>query len=428
LSALRKNWRGVVFAGILALGLAVPCPSFAAAGLTELAKYEAAGFDVSGSEGVSYLRKTGNNPRFTSAGSLLVMYGTGRKPQTASITVDTPAAASRVIVPVRGEACKDPGRTTFGRWPHFMVSIDNSTVISTFATSHRWQKTTARIDLPAGRHTVTLVYDNEFANPGVCDRNLRVDYVAFYGATGSDPAPFPQTTWAPIGTNPLADIEAASLVTHMPETRLENVPANNYRPSDGELAAFFGSSDPNGVTPARYNPLVRYVTGRPGLRNPSTDDLIQWAAHKWGIPEDLVRAQMVTESSWRQSALGDRATVSPDWYAQYPAQAQVTGTSDVYQSMGISQVKWLPDNSLHTGTEPLRWKSVAFNLDFYGATVRYYYDGLCTWCTLGYGAGQEWNSVGAWFNPQPWLNGGQLSYIQQVMDNLASRTWEGYSG
>jgi hypothetical protein len=182
------------------------------------------------------------------------------------------------------------------------------------------------------------------------------------------------------------------------------------------------------VTPIQYNPLVKHVTGRPGLTDPSTDDLIQWAAHKWGIPEDLMRAQMVTESSWRQSTLGDRASVPPEWYAQYPAQAQIPGTSDVYQSMGIAQVKWRPDNSLHTGTEPLRWKSVAFNLDFYAATVRYYYDGLCRWCTAGYGAGQDWNSVGAWFNPQPWLNPGQLDYIQKVMGNLAARTWEGYSG
>jgi hypothetical protein len=133
---------------------------------------------------------------------------------------------------------------------------------------------------------------------------------------------------------------------------------------------------------------------------------------------------MVIESSWRQSTLGDRATVPPSWYGQYPPQARIAGTSDVYQSMGISQIKWQPDNSLHTGTEPLRWKSVAFNLDFYGATVRYYYDGLCDWCAPGYSAGQDLNSIGAWFNPHPWLNAAQLSYIARVTATLADRTWE----
>lgn len=406
--------------------MAASSPSFAAGEVIPVAKYEAANLSVSGTEGLSYLRIRGNDPRATSGGSLLMMFGTGRTPQTASITADTPAHASRIIVPVRGEACKDPGRTTFGRWPHFTVSIDGATVISTFATRHRWHKTTSRIDVPAGRHTFTVTYDNDFSDAGVCDRNLRVDHIVLYGVTGADSVPFPQTTWAPIGAKPLADDEAASLITHEPETRPENVAANNYRPSDSELGAFFATRDPSGVTPADYNPLAQYVTGRPGLSDPSTDDLIQWAAHKWGIPEDLMRAQIATESSWRQSQLGDRATVPPAWYDQYPPQARIPGTSDVYQSMGIAQIKWRPDNSLHTGTEPLRWKSVAFNLDFYAATVRYYYDGLCSWCTIGYSAGQDGNSVGAWFSPQPWLNPGQLGYVQQVMGHLANRTWEDY--
>jgi len=46
-------------------------------------------------------------------------------------------------------------------------------------------------------------------------------------------------------------------------------------------------------------------SGRSTLAHPSTDDLIQWTAHKWGIPEDVVRAQMAVESWWRQSDMGD---------------------------------------------------------------------------------------------------------------------------
>jgi len=421
-----KIWQGIVLAGVVALGLAVPCSGFADA-LPPVAQYQAADFDVTGGSH-QYLRKTDNDPRFTSGGSLLLMfgtYGTGSPPQTASITTDTPAYADKLIVPVRGEDCPDPAKTTFGRWPHFVVSIDGTEVISTFATSRRWKKTSANIDLPPGRHTFAITYDNDFWQEGICDRNLRVNYFALYDlrtVPGRDA--HPQTTWAQVGSKPLSDERAAFLVTHVPENRPENVAANDYQPSDDELRAFLNSRDPNGIGPVQYNPLARYVTGRPGLSNPSTDDLIQWAAHKWGIPEDVVRAQLATETRWRQSTLGDQATVSPDWYGQYPLQARIAGTSDVYQSMGIAQIKWLPDNSLHIGTEPLRWKSVAFNLDFYGATVRYYYDGLCKWCTTGYSAGQDWNSIGAWFNPQPWLNFGQLDYILKVKSNLANRPWE----
>ena len=91
--------------------------------------------------------------------------------------------------------------------------------------------------------------------------------------------------------------------------------------------------------------------------------------------------------------------------------------------MGIAQVKWSPDGSVGAGTEPLRWESTAFNLDYYAATVRYYYDGYCSWCGRGYAAGQQWNSIGAWFNPYPWNNSGQQSYIQEVQRELALRTW-----
>jgi hypothetical protein len=415
-------------AGILVLGVPALSSGFAPVSPAPVAKYEAANFSVSGPQG-SFVRKTGNNPRFTSSGSLLIMlgtYGTDRSPQTASVTAETPAHADRIVMSVKGEPCVDlPPKDTFGRWPHFTLAIDGTKVISTFATWKRWHKVGAKVDLPAGRHTFTVAYDNDYWNEGVCDRNLRLDHIALYDVgAGPDPTPYPQTTWAPVGTKPLSDSAAAALITPEPEDRPENSQANNYRPSDGELDAFFGSRDTSGVTPVQYNPLARYITGRPGLSDPSTDDLIQWAAHKWGIPEDLVRAQMVTESWWRQSALGDRATVPPSWYDQYPPQARIAGTSDVYQSMGISQIKWRPDNSLHTGTEPLRWKSVAFNLDFYGATVRYYYDGLCGWCSPGYSAGQDLNSIGAWFSPQPWLNAGQLSYVARVTANLANRTWE----
>ena len=412
----------------MAIAVGVTAPSLAPADSGPVAKYEAADFAVTGGAD-QFLRKSGNNPRATSEGRLLVMYGTygtGQPPQTASYTADTPAHADRIIVPVRGEPCVDaPPKATFGRWPHFTVAVDGTEVISTFATSLHWRKVGAKVNLPAGRHTFTITFDNDYWNPGVCDRNLRVDYLALFDVHGGgEPVPLPQLEWAPVGTPPLSDSAAAAQVTHQPEDRPENTDANNYVPSDSELAAFYGSRDPSGRTAVQFNPLTQYVTGRPGLTDPSTDDLIQWAAHKWGIPEDVVRAQIATESNWRQSTLGDRQTVPADWYALYPPQAQIIGTSDVYQSMGISQIKWTPDNSLHAGTDPLRWKSVAFNLDYYGASVRYYYDGLCSWCTAGYAPGQEWNSIGAWFNPQPWLNLGQLDYIQRVMGNLADRPWE----
>ena len=86
-----------------------------------------------------------------------------------------------------------------------------------------------------------------------------------------------------------------------------------------------------------YNPLTARVTG--GFAG-TTDEILQWVAHKWGIPEDVVRAVAVNESSWKMSMLGDRRTVSNP--LAYPAQSRIAGTSDVYQSLGIMQIKWTP--------------------------------------------------------------------------------------
>jgi hypothetical protein len=231
------------------------------------------------------------------------------------------------------------------------------------------------------------------------------------------------TAWAPAGTLPLTDAQAAALVVPEPETVAANAQANSYVPTSAELAAFYAAKNTAGQSTVAVNPLNRYVTGRPGIADPSTDDLIQWVSAKWGIPTDIIRAEMVLESRWQQSALSDRRTVSAAWYKEYPASARVAGSQDVLQSAGIAQVKWAPDGSVGAGTEPLRSESTAFNLDYYAATVRFYYDGDCDWCSSGYSSGQAWNSVGAWYSPAPWANSAAQNYIHEVQDGLAARTW-----
>jgi hypothetical protein len=247
---------------------------------------------------------------------------------------------------------------------------------------------------------------------------------------GADPTAPPalpataQTSWAPPGTPPLSDARAAELVVHRAENRAANAPYNDYVPSDAQLRAFHEAREPNGELADDAVPEWRYVTGRPGLKDPSTDDLIQWAAHKWGIPEDWVRAQIAVETWWRQSAVGDRASVLSSWYAQYPVRAQIPASSDVYQSMGISQVKWRPDGSDDVpGSEPLRGRSTAFALDIYAAKIRFFYNGDCTWCSPGYAPGQQWNSIGGWYEPTPWGNAEQQDYVQRVQAALRDRVW-----
>jgi len=235
----------------------------------------------------------------------------------------------------------------------------------------------------------------------------------------------PQNTFAPQGRLPLSDKSAAHLVTRRPEIRPQHKRPNNYVPSNKELSAFY-----NAYPPYSNDTLRRYVTGRPGLRSPSTDDLIQWAAHKWGIPEDWIRAEMVQESHWNQSMLGDLTSVSCAVYNQYPPQARHSKNAHgcfVYQSMGVMQCKWIADpnnkqgTGIGAGTEPLRWKSTAFNLDFYGHYVRWLFDGGCNWCNRTLYVGNAWQSIGGWFGDNGDINA--QNYIKDVQGFLAGRNW-----
>jgi hypothetical protein len=265
---------------------------------------------------------------------------------------------------------------------------------------------------------------------------------------GTNPERHPQTAWAPCNRNarsgkpstftPLADAKAAALVTHEPETRPYNArpyvilgkrypAANDYVPTAAQLQRFRASKTSLGQPLFQFNPYLRYVDGRDGMRDPSTDDLIQWAAHKWGIPENWLRAEYVQESYWNQFQLGDATKVSSRWYDQYPSQARIPQTGEVYQSLGITQVRWAPDGSLGPGTEPLRWESTAFNVDDQAATIRFYYDNpsnaRTSWGDHSYAPCEKWRSVGGWYRPYPWGNPDQAWYVGGVRKHLANRDW-----
>ena len=258
----------------------------------------------------------------------------------------------------------------------------------------------------------------------------------------------PQTTWAACNRNanshepstfkPLSDAQAAAVVTDEPETRPSNgraysiggrryAAANEYVPATAQIRRFRRSRIGTGQPVLQFNPYFRFVDGRDGLRDPSTDDLIQWSAHKWGIPENWLRAEYVQESYWNQFQLGDEGTVSRSWYDRYPPQARVPHRLEVYRSMGITQVQWTPDASVGPGSEPLRWESTAFNLDYQAAMVRFYYDNpsgaRSAWGDATYVPCQPWRSIGGWFRPYPWGNADQAGYIKKVRSHLADRTW-----
>jgi hypothetical protein len=200
-------------------------------------------------------------------------------------------------------------------------------------------------------------------------------------------------------------------------------------PTAEELHAFYRARSSAGLTTVKRDPYLRFVTG--GFSG-TTDEIIQWAAWKWGIPADWLRAVYVDESWWRQSARGDLHYVGLTNVWKYPPQSRQTNgggayTGRVWESLGLSQVKWRPDGSLGSGTEPLRWKSTAFSVDYHAATVRWFYDNpghtRSAWGDTRYRPHERWLSIGGWYEPYPWNNAQQRDYVSEVQQILAERTW-----
>jgi autotransporter family porin len=85
------------------------------------------------------------------------------------------------------------------------------------------------------------------------------------------------------------------------------------------------------------------------------------------------------------------------------------------------------DGSKAWGGYPWTQQSTALNVDFYGAYMRaclngVFYDGG-NWLYGGTKVTNDlWGCVGSWFSGN-WYDSGARSYIAQVKQHLAERTW-----
>lgn len=233
-------------------------------------------------------------------------------------------------------------------------------------------------------------------------------------------------------------VDSAICVTKTAEqTSRGNGARNSYVPSDSQLASARAALDRNGDTMEQSSYYTKYVTGRSNLGVlPTTDDLIEFYAKKWGIPEDHLRAQYVQESDWRQSAKGDLRTENATDWAWYNSAGAgyCPNSTQCYESVGITQVKSNRPGSTcinACGAEPLRWLSTGYNIDYMAAIARFEYDnpgGLrSSWGDSTYRPLQGWDSLCAWFSSYPFSNSSADSYCAGVQTHLANRDWLGYS-
>jgi hypothetical protein len=215
-------------------------------------------------------------------------------------------------------------------------------------------------------------------------------------ATGSTPSG--RFATLPPGSPLPGDAECAARVRPTAELRPANAKANATR----------------GVGPTAGHPRVT------GNFTGSTDELLQWVACKWGIDEDVVRAQIVKESSWKQSAGGD---LTSDPSLCHPS---LRGSLPCAESVGLGQVRFRYHSAAFTNDNALR--SSAYNLDYTYSVWRECFEGQVGWLNNverggTYAAGDMWGCIGVWFSGR-WLTPAATGYIAVLKDILQRRVWE----
>ncbi|WP_426571380.1 hypothetical protein [Aquihabitans sp. McL0605] len=197
----------------------------------------------------------------------------------------------------------------------------------------------------------------------------------------------------------------AGQVRPTPEVRARNKTANQTRGKQKNLTTPF--------------PEMARVDGN---KVGTTDELIQWASCKWGIDEDIVRAQAVVESWWDQGTLGD---FTSDAKACIPGHAMGADghAGQCPASGGLLALTY----QYYQGGFPEAMTSTAYNLDYVYAWWRACYTGKVTWLNTvergsTYQAGDAWGCIGAWYAGR-WHTSSAEGYITRVKTEMNNKTW-----
>jgi hypothetical protein len=210
---------------------------------------------------------------------------------------------------------------------------------------------------------------------------------------------------------------ASSIIHSSWEPRHDN-DASNHTVGDGAYTWGPAATDQYWSGWSSRVPLVQ------GQFTGTTTEMFSWAACRWGIEEDILRAVAVIESTWHQSTWGDRCG----------------GGDQTIGSFSVMQIKNKNcDGSLLWGGMPDVVQSTALAVDLYAARTRAcfngdFYDGG-SWLYHGQTVRQIaaahgwnyvlWGCVGSWYSGD-WYDSGAVNYIHNVQTALAQRTWLGY--
>jgi hypothetical protein len=214
----------------------------------------------------------------------------------------------------------------------------------------------------------------------------------------------------------------------------------------------------------------------------TTDEILQWAACKWGLPDNLIRADAVVESTWFQylhypndgsyggggggscywnrgcgDAFPSPTAASTTYCKRIATEAITSATLHDYQRDPLTSSGGYPytpqtgmcpktfsilgimswDNPAweapyraypgnQNGTFPFTRDSTAAAADYWGAYIRGCYEGWAYWLkstgTRTYAAGQLWGCIGSWYSGA-WHDAGANTYIARVQTQENNHTW-----
>ena len=204
------------------------------------------------------------------------------------------------------------------------------------------------------------------------------------------------------------------------------LPPGSVLPSDTACAAAVRPEAERRPANAAANAAlgIGVTDGQPrvsGNYSGTTGEIIQWVACKWGIDEDVVRAQVAKESWWHQDAKGDQ---TGDQSKCHPLLR--TSTATCPESIGLGQVRYQYHLAAFANDNAIR--SSAYNLDYTYAVWRSCFEGELTWLNTvergsQYAAGDMWGCLGVWFSGR-WHTSAADGYIVAVQGYLAQRIWE----
>jgi autotransporter family porin len=223
--------------------------------------------------------------------------------------------------------------------------------------------------------------------------------------------PSSETGYPPSGY-PQSDATCAAEVRPAAENRPDNMAANHTVPTNPSTISW----SPDFAYWSKFTYDRNLVTGN---YTGTTDEILQWAACKWGIDENIIRAAAATESRWHQSTVGDNCGIAGE------------------ASYGILQVrnKDCSGGWVHGGW-PDTENETALDADYYAARLRACFDGAFynggAWL---YGAqtiaqviaahGEAyalWGCVGSWYSGN-WYDSGAQSYITSVQNYYTTKPW-----